>query len=121
MIEAWQFSLSGNSGTRSEKKSLFCGAQKRQNPTPHEGQRNHLWQSQQSQLELGLGVKPYERCRRTLRLWWIFCGFPRNVPSLLALVRKTARPLSRHNDWCARLNPVEKLFGLLHGQSNTAM
>ncbi len=32
MIEAWQFSLSGNSGTRSEKKSLFCGAQKRQNP-----------------------------------------------------------------------------------------
>jgi hypothetical protein len=32
VIEAWQFSLSGNSGTRSEKKSLFCGAQKRQNP-----------------------------------------------------------------------------------------
>src|SRR5205823_12819138 len=72
-------------------------------------------------VELGLGVKPYEQCRRTLRLWWIFCGFPRNVPSLLALLRKTARPLSRHNDWCAWLNPVEKLFGLLHGQSNTAM
>jgi hypothetical protein len=32
VIEAWQFSLGGNSGTRSEKKSLFCGAQKRQNP-----------------------------------------------------------------------------------------
>ena len=32
MIEAWQFSLCGNSGTRSEKKSLLCGAQKRQNP-----------------------------------------------------------------------------------------
>ena len=32
MIEAWQFSLSGNSGTRSEKKSLFCEEQKRQKP-----------------------------------------------------------------------------------------
>jgi hypothetical protein len=31
VIEAWQFSLSGNSGTRSEKKSLFCGVQKKQN------------------------------------------------------------------------------------------
>jgi len=32
VIEAWQFSLSGKSGTRSEKKSLPCGAGKQQNP-----------------------------------------------------------------------------------------
>jgi len=60
VIEAWQFSLSGNSGTRSEKKSLFCGAQKRQ-IRPREVLGSHRRQSQQSRLELGLAFQPLIR------------------------------------------------------------
>ena len=58
MIEAWQFSLSGNSGTRSEKKSLFCRAQKRQNPRREAVLGNNRRQPQESRLELGLRVSP---------------------------------------------------------------
>jgi len=55
VIEAWQFSLSGNSGTRSEKKSLLCGGQKSQNPL-REVLGNNRQPSQESWMELGLGL-----------------------------------------------------------------
>ena len=55
MIEAWQFSLSGNSGTRSEKNHCFV-ERKSGRIRPREVLGNHRQQTQQSGLELGLRI-----------------------------------------------------------------
>ena len=52
MIEAWQFSLSGNSGTRSEKNYCFV-ERKSGRIGPREVPGDHRRQTQQGRMELG--------------------------------------------------------------------